>query len=253
MKTFTARRLAIAAAILAVSGAANATIISAGSNNPLNFSWSYTTASNTLLTGFGTMTVSGFNSNSLTIATSLTNTSTIGGQGGERLTSFGFGINPEATGVTFSDAQGADGGMVDGVLYEGQGSDSIPSLHDVIEVCAFAGNNCAGGSNGGIYGANGTDSFTVTLAGTWGSSVDIDPIGFKYQTGYGSFEFTSTSTSSTTSSTTTTTTSSTTSSSGNTSTSTSSGNVAEPGTSSMALLALGLLGFALRGRSARQS
>jgi hypothetical protein len=54
------------------------------------------------------------------------------------------------------------------------------------------------------------------LAGTWGTSVTIDPIGFKYQTGTGSYEFTTT-----------------TSSTGSTS---SSGNVPEPGT-------LGLLGL----------
>ncbi len=51
--------------------------------------------------------------------------------------------------------------------------------------------NCAGGANGGILGGA-SDTFSVTLAGTWLSSVDIAPIGFKYQTGYGSFEFTGT-------------------------------------------------------------
>ncbi len=50
-------------------------------------------------------------------------------------------------------------------------------------------NNCSGGGNGGILGG-GSDAFTVGLLGTWGSSVEIDPIGFKYQTGSGSFEFT---------------------------------------------------------------
>jgi hypothetical protein len=253
MKTFlTANRVALAAALLAVSGGVQATIIDSATNNPLNFTWSYTTSSNTLLTGFGTMTVSGFNSSSLTISTSLTNTSSIGGQGGERLTSFGFGIDPNATGVSFSDT--SDGGMVDATLYTGQGNDSIPSLHDVIEVCAYGGVNCAGGSNGGIEGAGGSDAFTVTLAGTWGSSVNIDPIGFKYQTGYGSFEFTSSSSSSSTSSTTSTTTSSGTTSTSSGTTSTSSGTVAEPGTSSMALLALGLLALGLRNsRAVKQS
>ncbi len=56
----------------------------------------------------------------------------------------------------------------------------IPSLAK-IEVCAFGGNNCAGGGNGGIYGAGGSDTFSILLGGTWGTSVDIAPIGFKYQ------------------------------------------------------------------------
>ena len=46
-----------------------------------------------------------------------------------------------------------------------------------------------GGGNGGIYGGN-SDSFKLLLAGNWGNSVNIDPIGFKYQTGAGSFHFT---------------------------------------------------------------
>ncbi len=114
---------------------------------------------------------------------SLNNTSLLSSN---RLTSFGFGIDPNATGVNFIDA--ADGGMVDAVKTTQQGSTNIPSLTG-IEICAFGGNNCAGGSNGGINGGT-SDSFALVLAGTWGSSVNIDPIGFKYQTGFGSFEFT---------------------------------------------------------------
>ena len=157
-----------------------ATMISAGSNNPLAFSWDYFTGTSNL-TGNGTITLSGFNSSQLTANITLNNTSLIGGNGGERLTSFGFGISPNATGVTFSDAN--DAGMTGALL--GQ----IPSLATV-EVCVFGGQNCSGGGNGGIYGAGGSDTFSILLAGNWGNSVEINPIGFKYQTGYGSFEFT---------------------------------------------------------------
>jgi len=209
-------QLTIAAAALSLSGAANAVLVTSGSPST-NFSWSFNTGIS-LLTGVGSMLVSGFNSSALSASISLTNTSALGGQGGERLTSFGFGIDPNAAGVAFVDVN--DGGMVDASL------SSIPSLA-TIEICAFGGSNCAGGSNGGIF-AGTSDSFALVLAGNWGSSVNIDPIGFKYQTGYGSFEFT------------------TSSSSSSSTTSTSSGTVSEPATSSMALLALGLLGFALR-------
>jgi hypothetical protein len=130
------------------------------------------------------MTASGFSSGSLSLLITLNNTSPVLTN---RLTVFGFGINPNVVdpagpsdGVTFSDA--ADGGMVDAKR------DNIPSLA-LIEVCAFSGPNCSGGGGGGINGLA-SDTFTLALNGTWGTSVDIDPIGFKYQTGLGSFEFT---------------------------------------------------------------
>lgn len=179
-------RSVIAGAVM-VAGmcAAQAVVISSSSNNPYTFNWSFNSVAGAL-TGTGTMTLSGFNSSSLTIAITLNNTS---GLSSNRLTSFGFGINPNATGITFSDAN--DGGMVGATL------DNIPSLN-AIEVCAWGGNNCSGGGNGGILGG-GSDSFSVILAGTWGDSVDIAPIGFKYQTGSGSFEFTTASSTTTTS------------------------------------------------------
>jgi len=104
----------------------------------------------------------------------------LGGQGGERLTAFGFGIDPNATSVGFVDA--ADGGMINAAL-----GATFPAIQG-IDVCARGGSTCAGGGNGGIF-AGASDTFAVVLGGTWGSSVTIDPLALKYQTGYGSFEF----------------------------------------------------------------
>lgn len=165
-----------AVAFVSAGTAANATLIDSGTNNPLIFSWSYNSAAG-LLTGNGSITVSGFNSTALSVAISLSNTSA---DSTDRLTAFGFGINPNATGVSFSDV--SDGGMINASLA------SIPSLA-AVEVCAFGGPNCSGGGNGGILGGA-SDSFSLILAGTWGSSVDVAPLGFKFQTGNGSFEFT---------------------------------------------------------------
>lgn len=211
------KTVVIAAALFSV-GSAQATLVDSGSSL-LNFSWSYNTGTGAgVLTGTGTMTFSGFNSNLLTVNTTLNNTSPLSSN---RLTSFGFGIDPDVTGVSFSDA--ADGGMIAATL------NNIPSLAS-IEVCSYGGQNCSGGANGGIRGLR-SDTFSLWLAGTWGSSVDVAPIGFKYQTGYGSFEFL------------------TSSSSG------SSGSVPEPNAGALTLLGLGLLGasFAARRRGSDQA
>lgn len=179
MRSFTKMALAAAVAGFASwASPAKAVLIDSTTNNPLNFSWNFASAAGAL-TGTGSMTVSGFSSTSLTVAITLNNTS---GLSSNRLTSFGFGINPNATGVSFNDAD--DAGMVGATL------DNIPSLA-TIEVCAFGGQNCSGGSNGGILGGA-SDAFSVILTGNWGTSVNVDPIGFKYQTGLGSFEFTTT-------------------------------------------------------------
>jgi MYXO-CTERM domain-containing protein len=134
-------------------------------------------------TGFVSVT-SGFNSTSLVMHVILGNTSTLNGVpltsiANVRLTGWGFGVDPDATGVTFSDA--ADAGLIDASL------DNLPSLAS-IEVCAWGGNNCSGGANGGIQ-AGGNDTFDLILAGHWGDSITFDPLGVRFQTAGGSFDF----------------------------------------------------------------
>lgn len=185
-RTTTAPKL-LCAMLFAAFGAvgnANALILSTSAPGG-SFSWTFTDAGYTMA-GIGTMSIAGLNSNSLTLDITLDDDSSFpsGGEAKDiRLTAFGFGIDPNTTGVTFSD--GTDGGMIDAALA------SIPSLK-TIEVCAYGGKNCSGGSNGGIWAGN-DDTFTLMLAGTWGDSVTIDPIGFKYQTKIGSYEFVTTS------------------------------------------------------------
>jgi hypothetical protein len=207
----------IALACAALTGllpvASEAALVSGATNNPHAFSWNYNTGTS-LLTGSGSMTLSGVNSSLLSVSVSLANTSAIGGVGGERLVGFAFGIDPNASSLGFADS--ADGGLRDVSWASGALASNVAG----VEVCAFGGVNCSGGSNGGIY-AGTSDAFTVLLGGNWGDSVNIDPIGVRYQTGYGAFTFASSS---------------------------SSGNVPEPATGSLVGLGLGMLGIGIARR-----
>ena len=178
---------AIAALGLALaSGHASAFFID-NAGDSLNFSWSYAGGGYNL-TGAGTMTATALSAGSLTLQFVLTNNTTAASGVDARLTAFGLGIDPDASGVTFSDA--TDGGMVDASL------DSIPSLK-TIEVCAFGGPNCSGGGNGGIFANGASDLFSLTITGAFANGVTIDPLGDKYQTNVGSFEFSCSTTSTT--------------------------------------------------------
>lgn len=169
---------AIAAAALTLFALPSQALLISSSDPSHDFSWSYNSASAGVLSGTGTMTaLGGFNSSTLLLSISLTNNST---PASDRLTAFGFGIDPNVTGATFLDWP--DGGLIN------VSQSFIPSLTG-IEVCLWGGQNCQGGGNGGIYGGS-SDSFLLALTGNWGSSFTIEPIGFKYQTGAGSYEFT---------------------------------------------------------------
>ena len=170
--------VAVAALGLAGFSLPSQAVTITSSSSSYSFNWSYSSAAG-LLTGNGTLAVSGFNSNVLGVSVTLNNTS---GLASNRLTAFGFGIDPNANGTILLD------NLLDGGMWAATMS-SMPGLAGV-EVCAWGGLGCGGGQyGGGINGGNG-DSFKLLLAGKWGDSVNIDPIGFKYQTDAGSFHFT---------------------------------------------------------------
>jgi hypothetical protein len=172
------RIASVALAALGLAGfslPSQAVTITSGASS-YSFNWSYSSTAG-LLTGSGTLAVSGFNSNVLKVNVTLNNSSAAS----SRLTAFGFGIDPNANGTILLD------NLLDGGLWAATMS-SMPGLAG-IEVCAWGGLGCGGGQyGGGIYGGN-SDSFALLLAGNWGNSVNIDPIGFKYGTDAGSFQF----------------------------------------------------------------
>ena len=120
-----------------------------------------------ILTGTGTMSGSGFGSSQLDLLINLSNASTIQGQGGERLTQFGFGVEPRRNfcpcSATLVTQQGSIGAY----------SSNFPNFQ-AVEVCATGGNNCAGGGNGGIFGGT-SDEFHILLGGNSGLLSDHRP------------------------------------------------------------------------------
>ena len=151
------------------------------------FTWSELVKGFTL-TGNGSITVSGFNTHQLTLDFMLNNTTTPSGTD-TTLYAFGFGIDPNATGVTFSDSSYAmtgetSTGMSDAGMVTKVGSTNFTG-HPIanIEVCAFSANNCSGfGKYIGIAAGN-FDAFRLTLNGTWGSEVTLNPIAVEYKAG----------------------------------------------------------------------
>ena len=179
--------VAIAALGLALASSHASAFSIDNAGDSLNFSWYYGGGGYNL-TGAGTMTATALSSGSLTLQISLTNNTVAASANNARLAAFGLGIDPDATAVTFGDA--SDGGMINASL------DSIPGFK-TIEVCAFGGPNCSGGGNGGIFANGASHTFSLTITGAFANGATIDPLGYKYQTNYGSFEFSCSTTSAT--------------------------------------------------------
>jgi hypothetical protein len=95
-----------------------------------------------------------------------------------RLVSFGFGLSPDLTSIS---------SPVNGTVF-GWGFTNFPGFQNV-EVCGFAGNNCAGGGNGGLLpGQVQAGSMSIHINGPFPNGVTFSPIAAKFQTDIGSFE-----------------------------------------------------------------
>jgi hypothetical protein len=116
---------AVAALGLAGFSLPSQAVTISSSSSSYSFNWSYSGAAG-LLTGNGTLAVSGFNSSVLGVSVTLNNTS---GLASNRLTAFGFGIDPNANGTILMDD------LLDGGLWAATMS-SMPGLAG-IEVCAW--------------------------------------------------------------------------------------------------------------------
>ena len=122
--------------------------------------------SNTDVHGTGSIAVTLLNSTTITFDISLSNTSTAPGT---RFTGFGFEMTPGPTG--FADFPPTDtGGATDTDVFTFISNNNLPNF-SLINICAFANNNCSSGTTGLLNGE--TDRFGFSLSGTFGSSVDL--------------------------------------------------------------------------------
>ena len=153
------------------------------------FTWSEIVKSYTL-TGNGSVTVSGFSTHQLILDFMLDNTTTPSGAD-TTLYAFGFGIDPNASGVSFlGSSYNISGethtGMSDAGMVTKVGSTNFTG-HPIanIEVCAFSANNCSGFGKGVGIAAGTFDAFRLILdgIGTWGNEVNLNPIAVEYKAG----------------------------------------------------------------------
>jgi hypothetical protein len=137
------------------------------------------------LSGSATFAISNWSDSGFDLAISdVKNTTSTNPDINARLTSFGFGLTPDATGFS---------NVVDGDVFS-WGFSNFPGFKKV-EVCGYAGNNCAGGGNAGLRQGESVlagDIMSITVAGIFGNGVTFDPVAAKFQTAAGSFEFDST-------------------------------------------------------------
>jgi hypothetical protein len=134
-------------------------------------------------TAKSTWTVESFSPTKLTLGISLTNTTAASFPAS--ITTFGFGVTPNATGAF---AAGGKGTVFNKIGAGNGPNQTFPGGFKGIDVCLF-GQNCAGGAffNGLLNHA--TDAVTVALSGVFGTNpVTLGLIPLKFQTDIGSFE-----------------------------------------------------------------
>jgi hypothetical protein len=163
---------------------ASATSILITGNTTFTVDW-LNSQTNPDLTGSATFSISNWSSSGFDLAVSeIQNTTPASQDIDARLTSFGFGLTPNADGFT---------NIVDGDVFS-WGFSNFPGVKQV-NVCGYAGNNCAGGGNAGLDQGTSTlpdDIMSITVLGSFTSGVTFDPIAARFQTRVGSFKFDST-------------------------------------------------------------
>ncbi len=137
------------------------------------------------LSASGSFLVTSFTAAAISLNITISNTTVVPSGINAGITSFGFGVSPNPTAVTFTDAN--DGAFSSAVVQTG--SQNYPGGYNNIDVCVFT-QGCSGGGQPTALAAGDSDSFLLTIYGDFSNgSVSFDPFPIKFQTSYGSFEF----------------------------------------------------------------
>lgn len=202
MRNWKAALIGLAAVLaFAMPSPASATAIVAGSDVTFNWDKIVTSGGTTAelqataeFSGF-TFTPDGSGGTNVTFSVSIANTTQQGSLSlaawqSVRLTAFGFDTNPDAGSVSDTST-----------IFDTTLTTNFPSFQTV-DVCIFAGQNCSGGANQGLRPVGSgvvpdSDLFSMTLDfPTSISTFDLgiganETLAVKFQTDFGSFEFTS--------------------------------------------------------------
>jgi hypothetical protein len=173
--------LTVAIATIAGARTASAASVLVTADTSFTVNWFYDmTAPNPDLAGSALFTISNYSTGGFTLTISnIQNTTATSPDINARLTSFGFGLDPDAT--SYSNA-------IDGAVYAWGFSNF--AAFKTVDVCAYAGQNCAGGANAGLGQGESTNvPMSITFAGNFVNGVTFSPIPVKFQTNVGSFEF----------------------------------------------------------------
>ena len=159
---------------------ASASSITVTGDTVFTVNWLYT-ATNPDLSGSAVFTIGGFTSTGFDLTISnVTNTTAPTPDINARLVSFGFNLSPD---FTTSNA-------VDGTVFDWGFNKNFPNFGN-IEVCAFAGAQCASGSPTGLTpGQSQSGTMSVHFTGDTTNGVTFSPIPVKFTTTpFSSLEF----------------------------------------------------------------
>ena len=148
-------------------------------NTSFTVNWLYT-ATNPDLSATATFTISNYTTSGFDLKIDgIANTTATSPDIFARLSSFGFGMTPDAT---------SHSGVDNGTVYQ-FGFSNFPGGFGSVDVCAFSGNNCAGGGNNGLLPGQTTNDMNIHFDGPFTNGVTFSDFGIKIQTNAGSYEF----------------------------------------------------------------